>query len=377
MTKKFKYTPLLHIIFWVLYMFSPQIFLRGKVDIDEIMILRHVISTIGLIIIFYQNHFWLVKKYLTKTGMKYFVIINFLAISVLCSINLLVRNQTQHQLEENRMERIQEEQREMGYNIKLDPKKKEAIIQKKCKTKSELNPRNIFYYVLTCICIIGVSIALQSVENIYILEEKRKDEQRARTEAELKNLKSQLNPHFLFNTLNNIYALIAISQEKSQEAVMDLSKMLRYVLYESEAKELPISKEINFINNYVKLMKLRLSNKVEVNIHTDVTQNPNVNVAPLLFITFIENAFKHGISTQGKSFINFSIVTTSPTSVECKLENSYFPKSEEHDKSGSGIGMENLKRRLELIYPNRHTFTYGVEDDTYKSLLTINCSENV
>jgi LytS/YehU family sensor histidine kinase len=215
------------------------------------------------------------------------------------------------------------------------------------------------------------------VENLYISEEKRKEEQRARTEAELKNLKSQLNPHFLFNTLNNIYALIAISQEKSQEAVMDLSKMLRYVLYESEAKELPINKEINFIENYVKLMKLRLSNKVEVKIHTDVTQNPNINIAPLLFITFIENAFKHGVSTQGKSFINFSIVTTSPTTIECRLENSYFPKSEEHDKSGSGIGMENLKRRLELIYPDRHNLSYGVEENVYKSLLTINCQSHV
>lgn len=377
MTKKFKYTPILHLIFWSMYMFSPIIFLRGKMEMDEIMLLRHITSTIGLIFIFYLNHFFVVKKYLTKSGMKYFGIINVCAI-VLCScMNLFIRDTTQYTLEANKMERVLEEQGAMGYNIKLDPKKKEAIILKKCEKRKDMTPRYLFFNVFTCVCIIGVSVALHSVENLYISEEKRKEEQRARTEAELKNLKSQLNPHFLFNTLNNIYALIAISQEKSQEAVMDLSKMLRYVLYESEAKELPINKEINFIENYVKLMKLRLSNKVEVKIHTDVTQNPNINIAPLLFITFIENAFKHGVSTQGKSFINFSIVTTSPTTIECRLENSYFPKSEEHDKSGSGIGMENLKRRLELIYPDRHNLSYGVEENVYKSLLTINCQSHV
>ena len=229
----------------------------------------------------------------------------------------------------------------------------------------------ILFNFIAYICFIGTAIALLSMKRLYLNEQERKEAEQKKVEAELKNLKNQLNPHFLFNTLNNIYALIAISQDKSQEAVMELSKMLRYVLYDADTDTVPISKEVEFISNYVKLMKLRLSSKVDVQVDMQVDRNPSFPIAPLLFISMIENAFKHGVSSQQNSFIHFSILLTEDNDIVCNLRNSYFPKDENQDKSGSGIGVENTKKRLELIYPGRHSYTYSVEGDTYVSNLTI------
>jgi len=226
--------------------------------------------------------------------------------------------------------------------------------------------RNMVSLIFTVI----ICVAIKGSFYWYHTEEQRKELERQRTEAELKNLKSQLNPHFLFNTLNNIYALIAISQEKSQQAVLELSKMLRYVLYDDNMHTVPLQKEVDFINNYIALMQLRLPENMQVNKDIDISRNPQMELAPLLFISLIENAFKHGTSPDKDSFVNIKLKVEEGDQIVCELENSYFPKSKE-DKSGSGIGLENLKRRLELLYPNNHTFTTGVKNDRFFAKLTI------
>lgn len=311
-----------------------------------------------------------------KSKWKQFVLFNIIAIVILCGINHVVHIETQPILDAERRERLDQERLGIErYMREHHCGELEARIQAdkiKRSTKSHASDTwGILLNFIAYICFIGTAIALISMKNLIETEEERKEAERKRIEAELKNLKSQLNPHFLFNTLNNIYALIAISQDKSQEAIMELSKMLRYVLYEAETDTVPINKEVEFINNYVKLMKLRLSNKVDVQVDMDIDRNPTLSIAPLLFISMIENAFKHGVSSQQNSFIHFSIRENEDDDIICDLRNSYFPKDEKQDKSGSGIGIENMKRRLELIYPNKHSFTYGVENDTYVSNLTI------
>ena len=188
-------------------------------------------------------------------------------------------------------------------------------------------------------------------------------------EAELNNLKSQLNPHFLFNTLNNIYSLIAFSPDRAQKAVHDLSRLLRYVLYESSQPAVSLGKEENFIRNYVELMRIRLPEHVEVK--TDISiERPEAAIAPLLFISLIENAFKHGVSNSKPSFIHIKI-QQEENKVICSIKNSYFPKEEGRDKSGSGIGLQNLQRRLDLLYPGTHIFSTEQVGDTYCSLLVL------
>lgn len=227
---------------------------------------------------------------------------------------------------------------------------------------------NAILYLL----VVAVSVAIRMTGSWYKAETARQRLEHSHTEAELQNLKSQLNPHFLFNTLNNIYSLIAFSPERAQEAVHDLSRLLRYVLYDSSQPQVLLEKELDFIRNYVELMRIRLPEHVELKTEIAATK-PDAPIAPLLFISLIENAFKHGVSNSKPSFIDLDIHQKGDRIV-CHLKNSYFPKDAEQDKSGSGIGIKNLRKRLELIYPNRHIFSYGVEGDNYYSMLELQIS---
>lgn len=225
--------------------------------------------------------------------------------------------------------------------------------------------RDIFWMLLAA----GLSLAIKMTSNWIESENTQKEMEKRHVEAELKNLQSQLNPHFLFNTLNNIYSLIAFSPEKAQQAVHDLSKLLRYVLYENTDNNVLLEKELEFIGNYIELMRLRLSANVKLEVL--LPQNPNgITIAPLLFISLIENAFKHGISNTRPSFINIDIEVLSPSRISCRIENSFFPKNEQ-DKSGSGIGLENLKKRLELLYPNRYSLHIEQNEDRYITSLIL------
>lgn len=369
---KFSFKTFTHIIFWVLTFIIPLCFFKGNDFFDKLHFGRHCITVIALMIIFYANYLFLVKRYFSKDGLQKFAIYNGIIIVCCCGVMLTYHKLTDPYLEKARIEKQMEYEKKIRESI---DKNDSVVLPNKPPKNRAFDIWDTLLNLFIFLCIIGSAVAIRSLQDLYQSEEKRKEEERAKVEAELKMLKNQLNPHFLFNTLNNIYALIAIDQEKSQNAVMELSKLLRYMLYESDQKEVPLSKEIEFINNYVELMRIRLSSKTEVNIQTDIHRNESITVAPQIFISLIENAFKHGVSNQMPSFIHFNIEVKEDDIIECNLENSYFPKCEEHDKSGSGIGIENMKRRLALIYPNRHTYTMGVEDNIYRTQITINKSK--
>jgi len=215
----------------------------------------------------------------------------------------------------------------------------------------------------------ALSVAIRMTENWYVIEDEKKELEKARTEAELQNLKSQLNPHFLFNTLNNIYSLIAINPDRAQYAVHDLSRLLRHVLYEDKQLFVSLDQELIFMKSYIELMSLRLSDKVDLQISMP-DDGKGIRVAPLLFITLIENAFKHGISPNGKSFIHIAFQVEESGKMCCRIENSYYPKKD-NDRSGSGIGLENLKKRLGLLYPGKYSLKTGREEEAYVAELVL------
>ncbi len=203
-------------------------------------------------------------------------------------------------------------------------------------------------------------------------DQKLKEAEAARAQAELKNLRNQINPHFLLNTLNNIYALTAISAERAQEAIMELSKMLRHMLYEYQEPTVPLKEEVDFIRNYVSLMKLRMPAGVDVKFEVNCNEC-NLRISPMLIISLVENAFKHGISPTEPSFVRIQVfIDKANRVVTFDIRNSNFPKTEE-DRSGHGIGLQQVERRLQLIYPGKHTWEKGVTDDgkTYYSRITI------
>ena len=185
-------------------------------------------------------------------------------------------------------------------------------------------------------------------------------------EQQLEYLKYQINPHFLMNTLNNIHALVDIDPEKSKQTILELSKMMRFVLYEGNKQVVPLDREIAFLQNYIQLMKLRYTDKVKITVDVP-SKLPNKEVPPLMFITFVENAFKHGVSYRQASFIDIAI-SIEETTLLFNCRNSRIPK--EDDKHG-GVGLANVKKRLELIYGNRYTLDIHDEEDTYTIKLSL------
>ena len=228
--------------------------------------------------------------------------------------------------------------------------------------------RDFFSMILT----VGLSAAIRLSGRWVQVEAARREAEKSRTEAELKNLRNQLNPHFLLNTLNNIYALIAFDTDKAQTAVQELSRLLRHVLYDNQQNFVTLGKEMDFIKNYIALMRIRLSANVTVETCFDIRPDSPTEIAPLIFISLIENAFKHGISPTEPSHIRIYF-SESAHEVRCEIANSYHPKNEA-DKSGSGIGLEQVRKRLELTYPGRYAWQHGVSEDgkEYKSVLVIN-----
>jgi len=190
-----------------------------------------------------------------------------------------------------------------------------------------------------------------------LLEEKQKT-----IEAELVWLKNQLNPHFLFNSLNNISSLVQIDPDRAQDSIAQLSDLLRYALYESQKPYVRLAGEVEFMQNYIAMMKLRCSDKTEVTEDFQIGTG-DVQIVPLLFISFIENAFKHGTSSNQESHVSVGLHVIGDKLVfECR--NTNFPK-DENDHSGSGIGLENTRRRLDLCYPGKYTWEQKIENEEY------------
>ena len=192
-------------------------------------------------------------------------------------------------------------------------------------------------------------------------------------EQQLEYLKYQINPHFLMNTLNNIHALVDIDAEKAKDTIVELSKMLRFVLYDGAKQSVPLSHELAFLEEYIKLMRLRYTDKVRVTLNKPDTI-PQAEVPPLLFITFVENAFKHGVSYRQDSFIEVNLDLDgnpdihTPVFLHFTCRNS---KKPDHEDKHGGVGLRNVRQRLDLIYEDQYTLKTDDQADTYQIELSI------
>lgn len=171
--------------------------------------------------------------------------------------------------------------------------------------------------------------------------------------------------------MNNIYALISFDTDKAQRAVLSLSALLRKMLYGGKDNSASLKDEVDFIRNYVELMKLRLSKNVNIDLSVDVPGSDHIRVAPFIFISLVENAFKHGISATNHSFVFISLKYEAGKII-CDIRNSNYPK-DDTDKSGHGIGLEQVAKRLELAYPGKYEWQKGLDEheNIYYSKITI------
>ena len=182
----------------------------------------------------------------------------------------------------------------------------------------------------------------------------------ANLNAEVNFLKSQINPHFLFNTLNSIYAQAHSRSDKTEVSILKLSELLRYMLYDSGESKVELTKDIQYINNYIDLQKIRLSSKVKIN-YTVNGRLEGYTIAPLLLITFIENAFKHGISYSQASSVNIEINIIDET-LTLMVSN---PIVQRNNFTDGGLGLKNVTRRLELLYPDKYQLSIKQENNNH------------
>ena len=319
---------------WLMLFLSPLMFSHEQ-TISLVRVAAFSIFPLCMMTVFYTNYLWLVPRYYIAHEERFYWIFNMIMILVLAVLMQLW----------------------MHLLHPLFPDDGRPHPEPSFLKQLLFVARNIFN--LSVVLFIATSMEISS--RWHQMEDERIEMEAARKEAELANLRSQIIPHFLLNTLNNIYALTAFDTEKAQKAIMELSKMLRHMLYDNQQSMVNLKEEIQFIGNYVNLMKLRLPQNVEVRFHSNYPEPCNIQVAPLIFISLVENAFKHGVSPTEKSFIDINI-SAEKDLLTCEIKNSNYPKTQQ-DRSGHGIGLQQVERRLNLSYPQRHTWKKGITDN--------------
>ena len=220
---------------------------------------------------------------------------------------------------------------------------------------------------------VGVTSALHFMRANLILQKEalsHKDLESSKLKAELDSLKAQVNPHFLFNSLNNIYSHSFLESPQTPELILKLSGLLNHIIYECEDEEVPLEKEMEFLTNYLALEKVRIDESVQVNLKMEVADT-STQIAPLLFVPLIENAFKHGVNiSAGNPFINIELTQCeNHLTFSCSNLRDHF---EGDPKSSGGIGLENVRKRLDLIYPGKHQFE--IKDDGNQFIVDLSIS---
>ena len=333
----------LHIVFWAFMFLSPMQYMRGT-GMSMLQYMMSCMPSLLLMVVFYANYKSLTYRYFVEGKHRYYTIINFIMIISFAIFLHYWMDFTRDLFQPS-------------YRLTRTPDALDDFLS----FVRDIANFCIFATAATCIAL---------AQQWYWADKALRNAEAARVAAELGNLRSQINPHFLLNTLNNIYALTAIDHTRAQSAIQQLSKMLRHMLYDNQEQLVSLTDEVQFIENYINLMKIRLPKSVDVKLEKDL-ENPHTKVAPLLFISLVENAFKHGVSSTEPSFIHMTM-TQKGNSLCVIIENSNFPKSEK-DRSGHGIGLQQVQRRLDLAYYEHYEWTKGVNDDgtVYSSIIKI------
>ncbi|MEP0302931.1 MAG: histidine kinase [Maribacter dokdonensis] len=293
---------------------------------------------IVIIVLFYFNYFYLVPEYLLKKTVLFYL---FLSLGLLIFSVYLLNHFFPPRIPDNFF--IQQERpRGLGFMP--------------------------FYRTFVNL---GIPYVISAILRMYV-EWKRNENLRLSVEkenikSELQFLKAQLNPHFLFNSLNTIYALSVKKSPDTSEAIVDLSELMRYMIYEADKDLVPLNKELDYIKSYIQLQRLRLSDSENVSLKI-TGEDRGRAVPPLLFISFIENAFKYGTDSKGKTYVKISLIITD-ASIYLNVKNKIGIFRE--PTKNSGIGLENIRNQLELIYPGLHNLEVSNDGQDYEVSLTI------
>lgn len=351
MKSKTFYVAAFHIVCWILVALPAVVFVPQHVRWDTGIYLLRLCLPVLLCLVFYLNYLWLVPRFFVNRKLGVYVCVNLALVVVFalcmeCIVSLI------HEAE---------------FAVGMAPPLPDRALPPSLMVMAFSVVKNMFPFILSAALATSLRLAMRWEE----AEKGRKEMEIRKTEAELDNLRNQVNPHFLLNTLNNIYALISFDADKAQRAVLSLSALLRQMLYGGKGNSVSLKDEADFISNYVELMRLRLSRNVKVDFTASVPEGDAVRIAPFILISIVENAFKHGVSTAKPCFVSISI-TSDGESIVCDVRNSNFPKNDT-DRSGHGIGLEQVARRLDIAYAGKYQWDSGVSGNggVYYSKITI------
>jgi hypothetical protein len=224
-------------------------------------------------------------------------------------------------------------------------------------------------YLIFSILLIGASTTLKIASRWITEENLRRNVEQERLKTELALLRHQVSPHFLMNTLNNIHSLIDINVDTAKDAIIKLSILMRYLLYDSAKGRTTLKKELEFIESYISLMKLRYPKKVSIKYNVP-RKIPETDMPAMLFISFLENAFKHGVSYQAKSFVAFRL-EIKDDKIICIIRNSKHSEQTVSDKKYSGIGLSNIKKNLELLYKDSYSLRINDSENEFEVRLIL------
>ena len=346
-------TIIIHILVWgvfgTIYFFQP---LTWSIAVPYQLWIKQCIILGMLVIAFYINSGILVPHFLLRNrNSVYFLLVIVIAASI-----LLINSYADSWL-----------------NIR---QLMDAAAHRKGPAKHHENHDHIFDFIMIAIIalVLGVSTSITAIQKWQNDKQLHQEMEQDRISSELSFLKAQINPHFFFNTLNNIYALTLINGDTSRKAIHQLSRMMRYVLYDTQNATTQLSQEIAFIKDYISLMQLRLTDVVKIDFVSPVSLK-DMAIAPMIFLPFIENAFKHGVSATHPSFINITVEQTG-TNLDLKIVNTIIKEQSNNLEAGSGIGLNNTRRRLDLLYPGKYILLTdeNTAENIYSVHLTLDLS---
>ena len=367
---------LIHIAAWCFFFLLPIFIYRIRV-VDTQFLWKELINKLVLVAYFYLHYYVLIPRFFEKRKISGYLLMLFAGFLIIFAQHLTVDYLFFKKFIHTPRETFQLVPLQRGYNRVTDTVEvlkdfpgrrtlgRPDIVGRIREPRTWGMPnRMIFinlgnvlssFFLLTLMggCI---HLAFSLIKN---QNEKRLLEN-SRLDAEVKFLKSQINPHFLFNTLNGIYSLAHTGSNQAEHAILKLSEMLRYMLYDSSTEKIELAKDIDYISNYIHLQRLRVSRKVQIDYQVNGDLN-GLYIEPLLLITFIENVFKHGVSYTTPSHIVIWINVFEET---LTLHTSN-PRVESNNFEGGGIGLKNARRRLDLLYPNTYSLSIVLNEQSY------------
>lgn len=341
---------LLHISVWMLVFIIPQYIFIWQEEEPAHFYLLILKKTGFYVFLFYINYFLLIPfLFYRKRKILYFFTIAVATLLTFAVSELVIENSRPgpgRQRPSHTMENAAQ-----GTNPVVLPGHNENV---RHPGGHRPPPRWPLTYnnLITFFLIAGAGLGLRTAQKINETEKRSREAEKERINTELSMLKSQIHPHFFFNTLNNIYALTEVGSPDASKALLRLSRLMRYVIYESDEETTTLSREIEFLKNYIDLMRLRINSKVKLDVHFP-TGFDDMQIHPLLFISFIENAFKYGISYNQPAFIEI-LLNADTQGIDFTCRNSIFKPVEGNNEERTGIGLENVRKRLNMLYPAMH-----------------------